>query len=82
MSSQVVAVVLSSVIPGLGQLYSGHFLRSLFIFAAILVLIAVGWVLHIPWITPLFFIMLAFLLWLWNVYDAYQLNETNTEYAY
>ncbi|MDL2260653.1 hypothetical protein LJC08_00175 [Methanimicrococcus sp. OttesenSCG-928-J09] len=82
MSSQVLAVVLSSIIPGLGQLYSGHFLRSLIIFAVIGILMLVGWVLHIPVIMPLFFIVAAFLMWLWNIYDAYQLNETNTGYAY
>lgn len=75
MANQVIAVVLSSIIPGLGQFYSGHFLRSLLIFAVITVLVAIGWILHVPYVMPLFFLVAAFLFWLWNIYDAYQLND-------
>ncbi|WNY23542.1 hypothetical protein MmiHf6_08510 [Methanimicrococcus hongohii] len=74
MANDVISVALSAVIPGLGQLYSGHFLRGLLIFAVISILVAFGWILYIPYITPLFFSVSAFLIWLWNIYDAYQLN--------
>lgn len=75
MAHKVIAVVLSSVIPGLGQLYSGHFMRSLLVFAVITGLVAVGWLLLIPFVMPLFFMVSAFLFWLWNIYDAYQIND-------
>ncbi|MBZ3935270.1 hypothetical protein [Methanimicrococcus blatticola] len=78
MANQVIAVVLSSIIPGMGQFYSGHFLRSLLIFAVITVLVAIGWVLYVPFVMPLFFIVAAFLFWLWNIYDAYQLNDNTS----
>ncbi|MDV0445107.1 hypothetical protein MmiAt1_06640 [Methanimicrococcus sp. At1] len=74
MASQALVVALSAVIPGSGQLCSGHFLRGLLIFAVLSILVAFGWILYIPFITPLFFSLSAFLFWLWNIYDAYQLN--------
>ena len=77
MANSIFAAILSVFVPGLGQFYAGHFPRGLLIFVIVGIFATIGWFFHGWFITPLFFAMLAFLLWLWNVYDAYQSAEGN-----
>jgi TM2 domain-containing membrane protein YozV len=57
--------VVSLVIPGLGQMIKGHFLKGIAIWVSGgLVGFFLGWTV----IAPL-------LLWVWNVYDAYTANS-------
>lgn len=53
---------LSFIIPGLGQLIKGQVIKGILIFIACIV----SW-----FILP---IILPFLIWIWNVYDAYNSN--------
>ena len=67
MANQFLAAVLSFFIPGLGQFYAGSFLRGLliFIFAFVIGGIAV--------IIPIIGWLIAFVYWIWNILDAFQL---------
>jgi len=69
MASPILAAILSFFIPGLGQFYAGHFLRGVGVFVISLILGAVGIFGSITLILPL----VAFIFWIWNIYDAYQL---------
>ena len=57
-----IAVVLSFLIMGLGQMYKGHIWRGLGIMLGGFVLLF------------LTFGIGTFLLWLWNIFDAYNLE--------
>ena len=57
----LVPAVLSAVIPGLGQLVKGQFIKGLLI---IIVGVTVAFTLVWTFIVPI-------LIWAWNVYDAY-----------
>ncbi|WOF16751.1 hypothetical protein F1737_08635 [Methanoplanus sp. FWC-SCC4] len=64
MASPILALILSFFIPGLGQFYTGQFLKAvaLFVFAVIsgaLVVVLIG--------IPLYFIV-----WIYSMYDAYK----------
>lgn len=66
MASTILAAIFSFFIPGLGQFYAGHFLRGILIFIILSILTASGFV--------MFFLFLAVvIIWLWNVFDAWQL---------
>ena len=56
-----VPALVSFFLPGLGQLIKGQILKALFIWAAS------GLVGFLLWWT----IIIPFVLWAWNVYDAY-----------
>jgi TM2 domain-containing membrane protein YozV len=75
MKSAGIAVLLSIIIPGAGQMYAGRIGRGLvFLFLGIPLAVILA-VLFFWLIFPLF-LPLAF--WIYNVYDAYQLcNEYN-----
>jgi TM2 domain-containing membrane protein YozV len=61
------AAVLSFVIPGLGQIYNGQFLKGLFIFFMFALSVA-AMALIVGFLTaPLF--------WLWGIWDAYKTAE-------
>ena len=65
MANSLLAAILSFFIPGLGQFYCGHFLRGLFVFIMFSILaFFLGWTLIIP-----------FLFWIWNLYDAITLAD-------
>ena len=66
MASPLLAAILSFFIPGLGQLYAGHFLRGVLVFivAGVLALLSAAIILVG---------LLAFIYWRWNIIDAYQL---------
>ena len=70
MANQLLAVVLSFFIPGLGQFYAGHFLRGLLVFISTLVLAGISFMTVIVGIISLIF-------WIWNMFDAYQLAGRN-----
>lgn len=61
----VVPAVLSAVIPGLGQIVKGQFIKGLLI---IIVGVTVAFTLAWTFIVPI-------LIWAWNVYDAYSSNS-------
>lgn len=63
MASPLLALILSFFIPGLGQLYTGQFLK------AILLFVAAG-VLAFFWFT-LIAIPFYVIVWLYSMYDAY-----------
>jgi len=81
MASPILAAILSFFIPGLGQFYAGHFLRGVGVFVISLILGAVGAVgifgliigSIIILILTLILPLVAFIFWIWNIYDAYQL---------
>jgi TM2 domain-containing membrane protein YozV len=68
--SSGIAAIASFIVPGLGQIYCGKIGRGImiligFIIACILILVVIG-------------IIIAPLLWVWNIYDAYSLaNKIN-----
>jgi len=70
--SSGIAAIASFIIPGLGQIYCGQLGRGImiligFFIACLMVLILIG-------------IILAPLVWVWNIYDAYTLaNNINSE---
>ncbi|WNY26669.1 hypothetical protein MsAm2_04410 [Methanolapillus ohkumae] len=78
MASQILAAIFSFFIPGLGQFYAGNFLRGAMIFIGFIILgaIAAGSVLSVvgSLVGGLIGIFM-FLLWLWNIFDAYQLAK-------
>ncbi len=55
-----IAAILSLVIPGSGQMYCGYVNRGIIILISTLILV---WVL------------IGIILWVWNIYDAYQIAE-------
>jgi TM2 domain-containing membrane protein YozV len=63
MASPLLALILSFFIPGLGQLYTGQFLK------AILVWIVAG-ILAFFWFT-IIAIPFLIIVWLYSMYDAY-----------
>lgn len=58
--------VLSLIIPGLGQLIKGHVIKGILIFIFMAISSALMWVVIGFITTPI--------LYLWNVYDAYNSN--------
>jgi len=65
--SSGIAAIASFLIPGLGQIYCGQIGRGIMIMIAVaiscvLILLLIG-------------LILAPLVWIWNVYDAYTLAE-------
>ena len=69
------AAVLSLLIPGAGQMYSGQIGRGLLFLFIVIPLTAIIAVLFFWLIFPLF-LPLAF--WIWNIFDAYNIcNEYN-----
>lgn len=70
MRSPIIAAILSSILPGAGQLYAGKIKRAVTIFLAIASgLVTIIWYNHPGW-----YIVLG-LLWLWNVWDAAKLHD-------
>lgn len=63
MASPILAVILSFFIPGLGQFYTGQFLKAiaLFLLAVIFALLS----------TVVIGIPLYIIVWLYSMYDAY-----------
>jgi len=63
--NKVIAAVLSTLIPGTGQMYLGNMKRGLGIFLAVITaLLMVIWYGHTVWFMPVTF------LWCWNIWDA------------
>lgn len=78
MANPIVAAILSFFIPGLGQLYGGRLMRGVVIFLCMLLSGSIIGVLSM--FTPYGFvasllILLPFIFWLWNIYDAYTLAK-------
>ena len=77
MASSILAAILSFFIPGLGQFYSGHFLRGLLIFIISLLLgstlTGLSILLVITLVVPAVLFLIIFVFWIWNIYDAWQL---------
>ncbi len=67
MASPLLALILSFFIPGLGQFYTGQFLK------AILLFVAAG-ILAFFWFT-LIAIPLCIIVWLYSMYDAYTVAQ-------
>lgn len=65
--------LLSFFLPGLGQLIKGHILKAILIWVGIPILY-----IFLFFVSPTGFILISLpitlLLWLWNVYDAYNAN--------
>ncbi|MCL2549717.1 MAG: hypothetical protein FWE78_02090 [Methanimicrococcus sp.] len=85
MASSILAAILSFFIPGLGQFYSGHFLRGVLIFIISLLLGAasagLGAILMITLVVPIVLALIALVFWIWNIIDAWQLaSRTTTRY--
>ena len=59
--SYIIPAILSAIIPGLGQIIKGQFIKGLLI---IIVGGTVGFLLAWTFIVP-------FIIWAWNVYDAF-----------
>ena len=70
------AVILSNFLPGLGQIYSGKFIRGLWIISIINVLFYLGLILLLTPTVKLRIGLVCWLammpLWLWNLFDAHQ----------
>ncbi|WP_062400124.1 hypothetical protein [Methanogenium cariaci] len=64
MASPLLALILSFFIPGLGQFYTGQFLK------AILLFVAAG-VLAFFWFTLIAIPPLYLIVWIYSMYDAY-----------
>ncbi len=63
MASPVLALIMSFFIPGLGQLYTGQFLKALALFLLAVVFAALsGILIGIP---------LYLVVWIYSMYDAY-----------
>ncbi|WNY25002.1 hypothetical protein [Methanolapillus millepedarum] len=75
MASPLLAAIFSFFIPGLGQFYDGHFLRGAIIFVGLLILGAAAAVLWVTLILGALLSLFIFLIWAWNIYDAYQLAK-------
>ncbi|GAA5262661.1 DUF5683 domain-containing protein [Methanocalculus sp. MC3] len=71
MASPILAVILSFFIPGLGQFYTGQFLKAiaLFVMAALFAGLS----------TILIGIPFYILIWLYSMYDAYVTAEQGGE---
>jgi TM2 domain-containing membrane protein YozV len=68
--SSGIAAIASFVVPGLGQIYCGQIGRG--------IMILIGFVIACFMILILIGLILAPLIWIWNVYDAYNLaNQIN-----
>lgn len=57
----IIPAILSAIIPGLGQIVKGQFIKGLLI---IIVGITVSYILLWTFIVPI-------IIWAWNVFDAY-----------
>jgi phosphonate transport system permease protein len=71
--SPTLAAVFSALVTGLGQVYSGEWVRGLVLFVSLVIL---GVLIVRSEIGLLFFVLLClglFVLWLWNIWDAYNL---------
>ena len=68
MASPLLALILSFFIPGLGQFYTGQFLK------AILLFVAAG-ILAFFWFT-IIAIPLYIVVWIYSMYDAYTKAQT------
>jgi len=66
-----IAAIASFVIPGLGQIYCGEIGRG--------ILILIGFVIACLTIIILIGIILAPIVWVWNIYDAYTLATSINE---
>ncbi|MEA2033899.1 MAG: hypothetical protein U9N40_00160 [Euryarchaeota archaeon] len=63
MASPVLALIMSFFIPGLGQLYTGQFLKALALFLLAVVFAALS--------SILIGIPLYLVVWIYSMYDAY-----------
>jgi TM2 domain-containing membrane protein YozV len=63
-------VLLSVLLSGLGQIYLGQVKRGVAILVIGIVLTFISW---------LVFGLIAFIYWVWNVYDAYKLARRYNE---
>ncbi|MDV0447477.1 hypothetical protein MsAg5_13760 [Methanosarcinaceae archaeon Ag5] len=79
MANPILAAIFSFFIPGLGQFYDGQFLRGAMIFIGIIIygILAgtVGAILVWTVIVPILLSIFGLLIWIWNIYDAYQLAK-------
>ncbi len=64
MASAILAVILSFFIPGLGQLYTGQFLKAVGLFLAYVFFAGMTFLFFIP-------VILCVIIWLYSMYDAY-----------
>ena len=64
MASAILAVILSFFIPGLGQFYTGQFLKAVLLFVAYVIFCGMTLVFFIPIIACLF-------IWIYSMLDAY-----------
>ena len=74
-SAPLIAAILSFILPGLGQIFLGELGRGILIFGLVVGLWIVSDVFYyyIPIVGPVFS-CIAVGLWIWNIYDAYQLG--------
>ncbi|WP_048148392.1 hypothetical protein [Methanolacinia paynteri] len=65
MASPILAVILSFFIPGLGQFYTGQFLKALLLFVLAVIL---------GFLSLMTFgvIILYLIIWIYSMYDAYK----------
>jgi len=72
-----IAVLASTFVPGLGQMYCRQFRRGLIILIVVIIGVLVG---NFPiGIIGTIFGPIIIIFWIWNIYDAYKLaNETTS----
>ncbi|MBR1368179.1 hypothetical protein RJ53_01195 [Methanocalculus chunghsingensis] len=67
MASPVLAVILSFFIPGLGQFYTGQFLKAIALFILAVIFAGLS--------TVLIGIPFYLIIWIYSMYDAYTTAE-------
>ncbi|MBP5082706.1 MAG: hypothetical protein J6X83_03485 [Methanomicrobium sp.] len=76
MASAILAVILSFFIPGLGQFYTGQFMKAVFlfvlwvIFGGITLFSSVSLLVGLP-IISLIPLVICIFIWLYSMYDAF-----------
>jgi TM2 domain-containing membrane protein YozV len=79
MTRPLLAALFSLLIPGLGQFYAGHLLRSSYIFIAFVVLASLLAVAAGSMILLLIMGLIVLAYWIWNMADAYKLASREAQ---
>lgn len=86
--SEALALILSLIIPGLGQIYNGRIAKGLMLLVAGIVLVALSFiVLFLPfgfggvlWFLFLLPFFLCFVVWIYAMYDAFKEAKEYNQY--
>ena len=69
------AALLSFLLCGLGQVYAGDTVRGLVFFITNVILAIAGMVFVLTLVVPFMTYSLIFVVWVWNIFDAYNLAQ-------